>query len=63
MMKLSQSPLRFFIYALAFRFSSGRGRCFSPGLRALMIYYWLRLSNFLFDKDVIKYILFRLRLF
>lgn len=62
-MKLSQSPLLFFIYALAFRFSSGRGRCFSPGLQAMMFYYWQRLRNFLFNRDVIKYILFRLRMF
>ncbi|HHC73563.1 MAG TPA: hypothetical protein ENK78_00625 [Thiothrix sp.] len=62
-MKLSQSPLLFFIYALAFRFSSGRGRCFSPGGQAMIFYYKQRLRNFLLNRDVIKYILFRLRMF
>ncbi len=37
------SPVKLFVYALAFRFSSGRGRCFSPGIKAMLIWYGTRL--------------------
>lgn len=38
------SPTRLFVYAQAFHFSSGRGGCFSPGLRSLCQWHMRRLS-------------------
>lgn len=58
--QLVQSPLRLFIYALAFRFSSGQGRCFSPGLKAMAVYYSHSLKAKLFNKDLLKFVLFKL---
>lgn len=48
------NPNRLFIYAQAFRFSSGRGRCFSPGLSALCIWQACTLSNQLLDRGTIR---------
>lgn len=48
-------PLKLFVYALAFRFSSGRGRCFSPGFKAMSIWYWGRLRLWLFDRAAAKW--------
>lgn len=49
------NPAKLFVYALAFRFSSGRGRCFSPGFKALMVWYASRLQQFLFDRSLAKW--------
>ncbi|EIJ36076.1 hypothetical protein [Thiothrix nivea] len=49
------SPAKLFVYALAFRFSSGRGRCFSPGLKAMLVWYATRLRLFLFDRSAAKW--------
>lgn len=49
------SPLRLFMYALAFRFSSGRGRCFSPGIKAMGVWYAARLRQHLFDRSAAKW--------
>ncbi|MFN3785540.1 MAG: hypothetical protein ACK4RS_01750 [Thiothrix sp.] len=48
-------PLKLFVYALAFRFSSGRGHCFSPGLKAMTVWYWERLRLRLFDRAAAKW--------
>lgn len=58
--QLIQSPLKLFIYATAFRFSSGQGRCFSPGLKAMLAYYTATAKLRLFNKDQLKYILFKI---
>jgi len=52
------SPTRLFVYAQAFRFSSGRGRCFSPGLRTLLSWYIAHLQRIVIDRAALK----RLRL-
>lgn len=49
------SPVKLFLYALAFRFSSGRGRCFSPGIKAMLVWYSTRLRLFLFDRAAAKW--------
>ena len=52
------SPTRLFVYAQAFRFSSGRGRCFSPGLRTLLVWHFAGLKQKLINRSALK----RLRL-
>lgn len=49
------NPAKLFVYALAFRFSSGCGRCFSPGFKALSVWYASRLQQFLFDRSAAKW--------
>lgn len=49
------SPLKLFCYALAFRFSSGRGRCFSPGIKAMLVWYGTRLRLLLLDRAAAKW--------
>lgn len=49
------SPTKLFFYALAFRFSSGRGRCFSPGFKALAVWYASRAAVFVFDRSAAKW--------
>lgn len=49
------SPLKLFCYALAFRFSSGRGRCFSPGIKAMLVWYGTRLRLLLLDRSAAKW--------
>ncbi len=49
------SPLKLFFYALAFRFSSGRGRCFSPGFKALAVWYANRLQDLILDRSAAKW--------
>lgn len=56
---MSPSPLHLFLAAQAFCFSNARGRCFSPGLRALVVWYGLRFKAFVLDKQCLK----RLRLY
>ncbi len=58
--QLTQSPLKLFIYATAFRFSSGQGRCFSPGIKAMLQYYMESLKINLLNKDALKFALFKL---
>lgn len=48
-------PAKLFLYALAFRFSSGRGRCFSPGIKALSIWYGSRLRLLVLDRSAAKW--------
>lgn len=48
-------PAKLFVYALAFRFSSGRGRCFSPGFKALSGWYASRVQQLLFDRAAAKW--------
>ena len=50
------SPTRLFFYALAFRFAAGRGRCFSPGLKALIIWHVTRFNNRLLNKATAKWL-------
>ncbi|MFZ1343676.1 hypothetical protein [Thiothrix eikelboomii] len=49
------NPYRLFVYAQAFRFSSGRGRCFSPGFSALCVWQFLNLSHHLVDRGTIRW--------
>lgn len=49
------NPHRLFIYAQAFRFSSGRGRCFSPGFSALVAWQALTLKQQLLDRGTIRW--------
>ena len=49
------SPTKLFFYALAFRFSSGPGRCFSPGFKALGVWYVSRLSQLVLDRSAAKW--------
>jgi len=49
------SPIKLFLYALAFHFSSGRGRCFSPGFKALAVWYASRAEMLLFDRSAAKW--------
>jgi hypothetical protein len=49
------SPQRLFIYAQAFRFSSGRGRCFSPGFTALCAWHYGSLRNQVLDRGTIRW--------
>jgi hypothetical protein len=48
-------PVKLFVYALAFRFSSGRGQCFSPGIKALGLWYGSRLRLLLLDRSAAKW--------
>ncbi|PID49961.1 MAG: hypothetical protein CR991_03945 [Proteobacteria bacterium] len=48
------NPVRLFIYAQAFRFSSGRGRCFSPGLRSLWRWHYERMKICLLNRNRLK---------
>lgn len=50
-----ENPLKLFLYAQAFRFSSGKGRCFSPGFKMMCIWYWRRLSLRVFDRSAAKW--------
>lgn len=52
---MTLSPLKLFVYALAFRFSSGRGRCFSPGLKAMLVWYGVRLWTAVLDPTAAKW--------
>ncbi|MBK8452466.1 MAG: hypothetical protein WAQ53_16585 [Thiofilum sp.] len=47
-------PLHLFLAAQAFCFSNARGRCFSPGLKALILWYSLRVKAQLFDRQRLK---------
>lgn len=49
------SPAKLFVYALAFRFSSGRGRCFSPGFKALCVWYARRAGALVVDRSALKW--------
>lgn len=49
------NPAKLFLYALAFQFSSGRGRCFSPGLKGLFAWYASRLKHSVFDRSAMKW--------
>lgn len=49
------NPQRLFIYAQAFRFSSGRGRCFSPGFMALLTWQTLTLRNYLLSRGTLRW--------
>ncbi|WP_298607984.1 hypothetical protein [uncultured Thiothrix sp.] len=49
------SPHRLFIYAQAFRFSSGRGRCFSPGFGALLAWQALKLKQQLLNRGTLRW--------
>ncbi len=49
------NPTKLFGYALAFRFSSGRGRCFSPGVKALCFWYAQRLQLMICDRSALKW--------
>lgn len=49
------NPNRLFIYAQAFRFSSGRGRCFSPGFSALWVWQLGLLRQQLLDRGTIRW--------
>lgn len=53
--KLVINPHRLFIYAQAFRFSSGRGRCFSPGFTALCVWQALSLRNHWLDRGALRW--------
>ncbi len=49
------SPQRLFIYAQAFRFSSGRGQCFSPGFSALLTWHALSLQQQLLNRGTLRW--------
>ncbi len=49
------SPVRLFIFAQAFCFSSGRGQCFSPGIKSLLIWQALRLKQTILDRSAAKW--------
>lgn len=49
------SPSKLFVFAQAFRFSSGRGRCFSPGIKSLVVWHGLRLKNRIVDRSCAKW--------
>lgn len=49
------NPQRLFIYAQAFRFSSGRGRCFSPGFGALLTWQALSLRQAFLNRGWIRW--------
>lgn len=49
------NPHRLFVYAQAFRFSSGRGRCFSPGFSALCTWQALNLRQQLLNRGTIRW--------
>ena len=49
------SPGHLFIFAQAFRFSSGRGQCFSPGINSLAVWHARRVCNLLFSRPTLKW--------
>jgi hypothetical protein len=49
------SPVHLFIFAQAFRFSSGRGQCFSPGIKSLIIWHTRRIRALLLDRSAAKW--------
>lgn len=49
------SPTQLFFCAQAFWFSSGRGQCFSPGIKSLCVWHGLRLRHALLDRSVAKW--------
>lgn len=49
------SPGQLFIFAQAFRFSSGRGQCFSPGIKCLVIWQVKQLRNRVVDRSALKW--------
>lgn len=51
---LQITPWRLFIYAQAFRFSSGHGKCFSPGVKALLIWYAQRFKQVLLNRKLAR---------
>ena len=53
--RLLVNPGHLFIFAQAFRFSSGRGQCFSPGIKSLLLWHAKRLRTFLLDRSVLKW--------
>ncbi len=48
------SPLKLFFYALAFRFSTVKGQCFSPGIKALVYWYSACWYSRLVNRSVLK---------
>lgn len=48
-------PAKLFLYALAFRFSSGHGRCFSPGFKAMAVWYASRVRWQVLDVSAAKW--------
>ena len=53
--ELLVNPGKLFIFAQAFHFSSGRGQCFSPGIRSLCTWYIRRARYFLLDRSAAKW--------
>ncbi|MGB1255148.1 MAG: hypothetical protein ACPG51_04755 [Thiolinea sp.] len=53
--KLLVSPAKLFVFAQAFRFSSGRGQCFSPGIRSLSVWHASRLQHAIVDRSAMKW--------
>jgi len=49
------NPGHLFIFAQAFRFSSGRGQCFSPGIKSLCVWHAKRARRLLFDRSAMKW--------
>lgn len=49
------SPGRMFMFAQAFRFSSGRGQCFSPGIKSLLVWHTQRLRYRVLDRSAAKW--------
>ncbi|MEZ5534907.1 MAG: hypothetical protein R3F02_04715 [Thiolinea sp.] len=49
------SPVRLFMFAQAFRFSSGRGQCFSPGIKSLLVWHSCRIRRFVLDRAAAKW--------
>ena len=48
-------PGHLFVFAQAFRFSSGRGQCFSPGVKSLLVWHVKRARNLLLDRAAFKW--------
>lgn len=48
------NPLHLFLAAQAFCFSNARGQCFSPGLKALALWYGLRIKAHMLDRQRFK---------
>ena len=48
------TPWRLFVYAQAFRFSSGHGKCFSPGFKALLVWYTQRLKLYVVNRSLAR---------
>lgn len=49
------APTKLFFCAQAFWFSSGRGQCFSPGVKSLFIWHAARLKRVVFDRSAAKW--------